>query len=186
MNLLFERDLLEGVDGLAIAHGLLNGFRFDLLVVGFIFIPVVVVSWWGGPFPLWRRIVKSYLALVWMGALAVYFVDSIWFVKAGQRFRYQDLQEFFRWPFQVHLYGLLIVATGSVGLLTINDEAPSWVTAPFGKAENLIRFLAPILLVAFMARGTVGQYHLRREHSFVSTSERFNEWVLSPLWTLDK
>lgn len=62
---------------------------------------------------------------------------------------------------------------------SLPDRVPYW-------GQFLFFLLAPLLLVALVARGTLTPHHLGYEHSLISEHSLLNELVLNPVWTFDK
>lgn len=186
-------------------HSFWAGLRFDILIWGFISIPVYVLlmlmslmMWW--PSALWV-LLKGYLYLVWIIICAVTFFDFFYFTKHGAHLRLLQYQEWDwsvasqwitefdltrRWMFIV-VWALISV----IGLLALRYMPRSnwkdWASPRKPQVlEKTWRILVPALLIALAARGTVTAHHLRYEDSQVSFTSAINEMALNALWCLDK
>lgn len=184
-----------------------TGIRFDVLILGFIFIPVTLFLLLQSLFLCWPRfgfqIYKLYFALIWISICLLNWIDFPFFVNGGQRTRYEQYNHFagMTWweSFQLFSEGrgiifFLIVMVGFVwGLFIIlrhretsaqiaDSQKSRW---PVG-LEFAFRILAPLLLTALAGRGSLARTHLGLEHSRISQSLILNEMALNPMWCFDK
>ncbi len=173
------------------------GLRFDLLVVGFVFIPVVVLGtlWFmlGGREAIFKICLKVYLSVCWALVLISAALSLPHFLKEGRHFRWAD-----------PIYGpnldltslvlvgliLLFMMASILKTLWLYFEYPypqimgAWKMAP--ALEVGLRLLIPVILVAMAARGTFGPHHLEREDSQISPWENVNELALNSVWCVSK
>ncbi len=181
------------------------GFRFDLLVFGFLFIPLFFVVIFQGIAEKWPRfmfvVYKTYFLACWTWVCILTYFDFFHFSQHGKRMRYIDyssvswgrfLDQFSSlasqtsWIFTI-VTGLLVILgfsmTKSINFGGWKDEfSPE---KPF-KFEGVLRVLLPLLIISFAARGTIEEHHLRREHSEVSEFKEINEMALNAVWCFDK
>lgn len=182
-----------------------TGFRFDLLIYGFLLIPMLLL-WiffaltvtWG---ELSTLITRWYFRSTWafIGFLQVF--DFMQFHVNGVRIREQQFQSLFGgwifeiWPsvsmvpFFVFLIVVLIVfflGLWVIEQVQIGDWKDEYSPLKGGWGEISWRLFWPLLIVALMARGTLEAHHLRYEHSLISNDTRLNEMALNPMWTMDK
>ena len=192
-------------DFMEVVHSFIAGFRFDLLIVGFMLIPVVVLltvqalmeSWPRGMIRLYR----IYLGFAWTIICSLTFVDFFFFTNNGKRMRFAEYMswnpEMFleQWhkilPNQSVIFAIISVLLFALGLMMIfglrfGDWKDEYSPRKGGKLEIVLRLVFPLILVALAARGTIEPHHLALEHSVVSSVSAINEMALNPLWCFDK
>ncbi|MEZ0392990.1 MAG: hypothetical protein ACAH59_12290 [Pseudobdellovibrionaceae bacterium] len=174
------------------------GFRFDLLIMGFFWIPIVLLTW-----AVCLIMPPRYLFFFWklyfvVGILIIFdfsWMDFFWTAVTNRRldshFFNADLK--FILDQGWHLVGetkawIVTLAMGfsSLGLvlaiyglkLEKNYNLPS-------KTKLAVEFFLSFFLVASAARGTWTAHHLRGEDALVSTDAILNQLPLNPLWNLD-
>lgn len=181
------------------------GFRFDLLIWGFLLSPVYLLlllpifqeRWPRGVF----NSIRIFLGFMWMCICALTFVDFFYFAKFGQRMRYNDYTQWNFATFQEQ-WGLLSntdaeIFTGVtvllflLGLTVISRlKFTNWkneISPRRGsRVEIGLRLLLPFIVIFLAARGTVEPHHLRYEDSQVSTYKAVNEMALNAVWCFDK
>ncbi len=173
------------------------GLRFDLLVIGFVFIPVVlVVPIWlilGGSESLCIKFLKLFFSLTWILIILSSAVSLPHYISEGRHFRWLDpiyrpnldvvsmilvsliflfmMASVLRsvWKYFEYLFPTILKRTGLPAFL-----------------EVFVRILGPILLVILAARGSVGAHHLEKEDSQISVWENVNELGLNSLWCINK
>lgn len=181
------------------------GIRFDLLIYGFVLIPVVFLlllqavaeKWPGFVFVFYRL----YFGAVWLIICAMNFVDFFFFTKFGRHMRSADYQQWqpdsllTQWhalqPNQAWIFlsitclllilGLMLVKALKFGIW--KDEFSPDTGSAF---EISWRIVLPFVLVALAARGTVEAHHLELAHSVVSDNTVINEMALNAVWCFDK
>ncbi|NUM57420.1 MAG: hypothetical protein HUU56_02250 [Bdellovibrionaceae bacterium] len=179
------------------------GLRFDLCVTGFLFIPIYLIAL--GLFLFnFNWVVKvlkflghSFIALVYVVVFCVYFLNLPFFIK-NARFgipfwmRSEDYRSLWDltiypsyWSFNylsefqfthvilVILFSLLMSLT-VIPLPQVVFKRRGWV------------FISYLLVIILLARGKIGQHHLRYEDSLFSKYKLVNELSLNPLWVFDK
>ena len=188
-----------------VAQSFLAGFRFDLLVMGFLFIPIYFLVLLQASVVKWPRFMyvsyKSYFILAWLLICFLNFLDYFHFAQAGRRMRFQDYMSWTPSAFSQQIQGVLpyqfwifCVVTGLLlflGLslirgLQFGDWRDEYSPKKGGKSEIFLRFLVPLLVISFAARGTIEPHHLRYEDSQVSNFTRINEMALNAVWCFDK
>lgn len=188
-----------------VAHSFLAGLRFDLLVLGFIFVPIyfsVIVQAFLQRWP--ERIFKAYKAyfiIVWLVICSLTYIDFFHFSQFGARMRYAD---YMKWEFPIFLEQIEVLHRNQVWVFSIitllllslgyslakNLQFGNWKDeyspARGSKFEIFWRLVLPFVLIFLAARGTVEPHHLRLEHSEVSTIKPINEMALNAVWCFDK
>lgn len=191
--------------GIEIFQSFVAGLRFDLLILGFIFIPVALGLLIQSYFLMWSQgllfLYKIYFFVVWFLICLLNFFDFSFFIASKSRMRFQDYSQIHSDWLEQHLWGpqvlerlafialtLIVLAIG-LGLAS-NVRFGNWkdeVSPDMGThREVFLRILLPLLGVALAARGTVEPKHLGLEHSEVSSEQAVNEMALNPIWCFDK
>ena len=182
-----------------------TGFRFDLLVYGFLLMPllffwylITLTTKWS---PWALRVSKAWLRLTWTQVIFLSAIDFPFFHVSGARMRAADFNKLFDGSFSevwsampmmaffIFLTVLLIIwllGLWLLGQIRWGDWKDEYSPLKGSPLEISWRLLVPLLLVALMARGTLEEHHLRYEHSLISNDTRLNEMALNPMWTLDK
>lgn len=188
-----------------IAQSFLAGFRFDLLVFGFLLIPIYFTVMISALLQKWPRGVfvfyKSYFVLTWFIICALTFIDFFHFAKFGQRMRYAD---YLQWNLNVlvdqfnslpqnqsWIFCVITVLLFSLGYMLVKslkfgDWKDEYSPHAGSKLEVVLRVLIPLLVIVLAARGTVEAHHLGMEHSEVSLDKVINEMALNAVWCFDK
>lgn len=196
---------VSGVDLIDILSSFFAGFRFDLLIVGFLFIPVyfaVIIQAFSERWPRWMfRNYKFYFIGTWFLICGLTYIDFFYFAHHGQRMRFND---YMAWtpesfieqfnavaPNQAWIFTSITVLLFSLGfMLTKALNFGQWkdeFSPRYGsKLEEIWRILLPLILIALAARGTVEPHHLALEHSEVSNNKVINEMALNAVWCFDK
>lgn len=179
-----------------------TGARFDLLIIGFALIPVVLfgiaAASTGVGFELMPVLTKAWLAIFWWiaGLLAV--TDWLFFAVQGRRLTVYDL---FHGDLSflsrggnivgnttavlVIMIFLCLLILGARQILQMKNPERV-VTREEGLGARILRLGGPVLVVALMARGTIGAHHLEKAHSEISDNLHLNQLVLNPVWAFDK
>ncbi len=185
------------------------GLRFDLLVMGFVYLPIYFMCWF-----LHEKWQAMYLNFFWFVIVLMNFTNLHFFLKNNGHRHWIDHKAMtyfddmsYWWKHESRLTSVLLIfiyiLIFSIGRRSIIDhllpekknlgvdlDATPEEDDPRRRFEapirNAAKALWPLFLVAFMARGSFTQHHLRREDSFVTQSSALNEIVLNPIWTLDK
>jgi hypothetical protein len=182
---------------------IITGFRFDLVCMGFVLLPLLVFWLCITLFVRWNRITQFlsllWFKLAWTLMIVIQIFDFLSFHKTGLRIREQQLANIFdgwleqAWidvplgPFIVFILVVLII--WSLGLwileqIQLGDWKNEYSPIPGSLFEYTWRILLPLIVVFAMARGTVEEEPLRYEHSLISDETRLNEMALNPMWTL--
>lgn len=188
-----------------IAQSFLAGLRFDVLVFGFVSIPVFFVVLFQAVTERWPRwifvVYKIYYTAIWFAICALTFVDFFYFARFGARMRFKDymswtpdgLLEQFRGlqPNQSWVFCVITVLLFSLGYMLIKslkfgDWKDEYSPHTGSRWEIGLRIVVPLLIIALAARGTVEAQHLRLEHSEVSLDRVINEMALNAVWCFDK
>lgn len=193
------------VSFMEVLQSFIAGLRFDLLVFGFLFIPIYFVVLIQAFTEKWPRtmfvIYKSYFTLVWFLICVLTLVDYFYFANYGRRMRFN---EYMAWTpdtlleqaqkmqnNQVWIFCTITVMLFSLGYtltksLKFGDWKDEYSPHKGGKFEIGWRVIVPLLLIVLAARGTVEPHHLALEHSEVSNNKAINEMALNAVWCFDK
>lgn len=175
------------------------GFRFDFLVLGFAWIPIVAITWlWALAFPprklffLW----KIYFVVAVLLTFDLSWMDFFWTAVTSSRLNHeffsadskQILDEGWKllgptksW---IATFGMGLSSLGLVLYLHELKLKKDYSMPPIWKVT--LQALLSFLFVAFAARGTWTPHHLNIEHAQVSENPLLNQIPLNPLWNLDK
>jgi hypothetical protein len=182
------------------------GFRFDLMVWGFLLLPFVIARFFmiepSSQNIIFQKIFKIYLLVVghlWFFILAL---DLPHFLLHGQRiFRNElDLDSFsvnlsivpkdFLLPNMIVIFILLaIFIYFSLLIFAKNKTQKTFINHIIDRPRTyfILNNLLLLLAVVFACRGgTFAPHHLRREDSFISKFNYLNETALTPAWTFSK
>ena len=179
------------------------GLRFDLCVIGFLLLPVFLIfllslfvfQKWGQKYLFYLG--YGYLIAVFAMTFMVYYFNLPFIIKNSAFgipywMRWQDYQSMYDlsiypsyWHFdyvsEVQIYHVILVVIFSLLSSLV------LVTPPNIKIKNSATSLfVYVLIMALMARGKLGQHHIRFEDSRFSKSNTLNELSLNPLWLIDK
>jgi hypothetical protein len=212
--LVVVRHWLFGADGLTITMSFVNGARFDLCVLGFMNLPVLVIVWvMSTDFVVnsSNKVVqffRSWILWIYFGVTTLVIhvlglLDMMFFAANNHRWTYYDWQE----------SGLGFVSTVAQswgGLFTISVVIlflMLWlfrciftlykVKLDSVSLENLKHreskaalvgtgLVLPLFITALAARGTWTAHHINIEHARVSQLQVLNQMTLSPVWAFDK
>lgn len=181
------------------------GVRFDILVFGFLFIPVILVLLLQAFFEKWPRWIylfyKTYFGLMWIVICLLTYADFFFYSLHGKRMRFA---EYTSWNFEVLweqwqklpwnqtviftviTAALLVLAHMLIRSLNFGDWKDEYSPHPAKKGEVALRIIVPLLVILLMARGTVEPHHLALEHAQISYNEALNEMGLNAVWCFDK
>lgn len=188
-----------------VLQSFLAGFRFDLLIFGFLFIPIYFVILIQTISEKWPRsmfvVYKVYFTVVWFLICAMTFVDYFYFALHGARMRFNEYLEWTPQVLmsqaqgmpsnQVWIFSVITVMLFSLGYMLIKGlRFGEWKDeySPHGgsKLEIVLRLALPLIVIVLAARGTVEPHHLALEHSEVSDNKAINEMALNAVWCFDK
>lgn len=212
--LVVVRHWLFGADGFTVMMSFITGARFDLCVLGFMNIPVLLMVWAMSTdavvtspslvvqflrrWLLWIYLVVTTLIIHMLGLL-----DMMFFAANNHRWTYFDLQET-GFSFLSKVVGAWGgVFTFGVVILFVMLWALRCVFTLYKlqlletPLENLkyreskaalivIGVVLPLFVTALAARGTWTPHHIALEHSEVSQNQSLNQMTLSPVWAFDK
>ncbi|UOF00135.1 LTA synthase family protein [Bdellovibrio reynosensis] len=193
------------VDFIEIVHSFIAGLRFDILVFGFLFIPLYFLIIGQAITQKWPRwmfaFYKIYFGLAWFLICVLTFIDFFHFAKHGVRLRFEG---YMNWTFdtlleqaqglqnnQTLIFCVITVMLFSLGYMLVKAiRFGEWKDEYSPQAGNgfeiFWRIALPLILIALAARGTVEPHHLRLEHSEVSLNKAVNEMALNAVWCFDK
>ncbi|MNJ93403.1 hypothetical protein D3C87_110830 [compost metagenome] len=188
-----------------IFQSFLAGIRFDLLVFGFILIPIYFLLMIQAMLEKWPRSLfyfyKFYFSFVWAAVCSVTFVDFFFFSRYGRHMRFADYmnwtpeklteQSYALQSNQTLIYGVITALLLALGFMLIKaikfgDWKDEYSPTQGSKLEVLWRVFLPLILVFLAARGTVEPHHLELAHSEVSNNTVINEMALNAVWCFDK
>jgi hypothetical protein len=177
----------------------LMGLRFDLLVLGFLWIPIVVLTWvWTIALPPRKLLMfwKIYLVLAVLAIFDLSWMDFFWTAVSRTRLNHESFSADTRlildqgWKLlgeSKPWIATIAMGLSSLGLVLVIYEVKfknSYSATP--KAKLALQVAVSILLVGLAARGTWTPHHLALEHAQVSSNPMINQLPLNPLWNLDK
>ncbi|MGZ5278943.1 MAG: hypothetical protein ACXWC9_03320 [Pseudobdellovibrionaceae bacterium] len=175
------------------------GFRFDLLVMGFFWIPIVAVTWASALFMSPRKLFFFWKLYFVIGILIIFdlsWMDLFWSMVSNVRLNSQ----FFQTDSRIILdqgWKLLGPAKSWICTLGMGFSSLGLVLWLYGlkleknynlpsKAKLGLQVLVSFFLVALAARGTWTAHHLNIEHAQVSADPLVNQIPLNAVWNLDK
>ncbi|MFP5518955.1 MAG: hypothetical protein ACLGGX_03575 [Bdellovibrionia bacterium] len=207
LNLFFlsTNPQLETASFAEVYMSFLTGARFDLLVLGFVLIPVVLGHLAQALSAQWLKlnevITKVWLIVFWVLAMLLNWIDFYIYHRTGLRARWPDYAEFFygslvdftqQLPFKIWgLFAFILLLMLGLGIYVILNPAYGYWKDSYSpqrgtRFEIFMRIVLPLALVAVAARGTFEPHHLDYRHSLISNDTRLNEMALNPMWCLDK
>ncbi len=179
---------------------LLVGLRFDLCVIGFFIIPSYFLYWISYLEKLKPACVlvnQAYKVAILLTVFTVLYFN-LPFMSVNLPFdlpfwmRWEDYQSilfincsscYWDYEYVSRIYPIQIL-TGLVFLLVLFGSFSRWNF--FTRDFSLRREALFIVAIGLMARGNLGQQHLRYEDSIWHKSVLINELSNNPLWLLDK
>lgn len=182
-----------------ILFGFWMGLRFDVLVLGFLWIPFTLLIWgsslWFSP----RRyfyIFKTYWAILILVIFNLTWFDFFWMAENSTRlnssFRFlmsMDVLEagWLQGGQGKSLLVTFLLAVTCVGLLGYLRGLVLQKTFETPRhLKSMGRFLLTLLLVALAARGTITAHHLELAHAQISDDPLLNQLPLNAMWNMDK
>ncbi len=176
------------------------GIRFDILVLGFFWIPVFVLTLLWSLFQEAEKIfvpLKIYWVLLVLLILDLSWVDLFWFASRGDRLNHELFQVN---PWVALSTGWLILGAKVSWLVTIvmtvsglmltvlifKAKMQTVALPSHSKLQITGKLFLVFLMIALAARGTWTPHHLNIEHAQVSDNSLINKIPLNPVWNLDK
>lgn len=197
--------MAEDVGFFDVVHSFVTGLRFDILIFGFVLVPLYFVALAQAILQKWSEKVfyayKGYFSAAWVVICVFSFLDFFYFSVNGQRMRAAGYEG---WNFdllvsqmqatasnQIWIFSVITVILMILGLMFIwGLRFGDWKDefSPYGphKMEIPLRIIVPLLLIVLAARGTVEAHHLRFEHSQITPNKAINEMALNAVWCFDK
>ncbi|MDG0817260.1 LTA synthase family protein [Bdellovibrio svalbardensis] len=188
-----------------IMQSFIAGLRFDILVFGFLFIPIYFLVLLQATLEKWPPnfffVYKTYFGLAWIAICSLTFVDFFFFAHHGKRMRFAEYSGWSpevtfeqaqtlpinQWiVFTVISIVLLVLGHMLIKSLKFGEWKDEYSPHPARRGEVLLRILIPLILIVLAARGSVMPHHLALEHSEVSNSKELNEMALNAVWCFDK
>lgn len=175
----------------------LTGFRFDLVVLGFLSLPALVLVFLASLFEqklswVWR-LLSFYWVLVWIAICVVGLLSQWHFMQGGVAWRWgQSLGDFSTLKagdlfFSVLIFLCLTLGGARLFWRASRDRTTRFASKTLGVSfPHWFHWIWPWLFVALLARGTITPHHLRREDAQISPHLWQRELILSPIWALDK
>lgn len=212
--LVVVRHWLFGADGFTIASSFVMGLRFDLCVLGFINIPVLLLTWVISTDSVANssnkalRFFRQWSLVIYLGVTTFIIhllgmLDLMYFASAGRRWTYYDWQgsglSFIsqvsgKWGFVfttgvVVLFVFLWVFRCLMQLYRVQLQKMPLQSERLAQSKALLILFGavlPFFIVALAARGTWTAHHINAEHAEVSQNPALNQMALSPVWAFDK
>ncbi len=180
------------------------GARFDLLILGFFWIPVVLITWLyafvGDPCKL-LKFYKLYFCCLILLQFDFAWWDLFWVAVHQVRINSQFFSTDFRSLISegVKVFGPVraFVFPASMGLsafglilnvwwLKVARSADMKSSQPVSVLKLSLQVTLSVFLVALAARGTWTPHHLNAEHAQISDNSWINQLALNPIWNADK
>lgn len=177
-----------------------TGLRFDLCIIGFLLLPsyfFYILSYSQKLFGTCVFLNQIYKVVV-LGLIFLVFHFNLPFFAQNSRFdlpfwmRWEDYQSLFLIDCQICYWDYnyleqvipIQIIAGFIFMLILFASVSRWrALADRFNWKREILFFAAIFL---MARGNLGQYHLRYEDSVWHSNPLVNELSNNPLWLMDK
>lgn len=183
----------------------LMGLRFDLSLVAWVFLPLILItiiqaflqSWGSGSF----IIHKIYLSIFWLLTCGITVIDFANFAHVGKRASldfYQNIEidslmtlleevpRDFGWIFLGISFLLLVLGLWLIWGLKFGSWKDEYSPYKGGAFEIMYRITYPLVLVAVMAHGTYKIEGLSVHDAQISTFMPVNEMTLNPVLILSK
>lgn len=182
-----------------LASAFWSGFRFDLLVLGFFWIPFVAFVWLLGLFGLARKLFllwKVYFVFVIVTVASLSWLDLFWTASHNTRLNSEifksSVGETLNWGWfslggtPAIISTILILYSSYLLFVSVGKLQSPGSSPKVSKSQLTFEVFISIILVAFAARGTWTPHHLNIEHSQVSSDPQVNQLPLNAPWNLDK
>lgn len=177
------------------------GLRFDLLVWGFVLIPLNLLALI--PLKKKARAMQIYLTLAWVVISVINLLNLPFFSMYQKHLNWPEWQMYNMFEaFSEWLMGeglifkvlslIFILFTLILGVFELGqaqeacNQRRDLRSNSISSHKELLKFTVFILIVAFCARGKLGQHHLRREDSQITTNSSWNELILNATWSFNK
>lgn len=183
-----------------VAKAFFAGFRFDLLVLGFLWIPLFFIFWifyFSDFLPRVQNFLKAYFVIIVisLGFISIY--DYAWFDIYKIRMTATSFNEAGFWSFiesflkisQLSAMALILAPMVVLIFFILTQKLVTSKSSKLRPHKRILEFpqvLLSFLLIASAARGTWTAHHLNIEHAQVSELAILNQLALSPVWNLDK
>lgn len=175
------------------------GFRFDLLVLGFAWIPVVTLTWlwalWWSPRKL-LFLFKIYFVVLVLLLFDLAWLDLFWTAVTSFRLNHEfflaDSKAILDQGWKLLGASRSWISTLGMGFsslaLVLMIHSVKWKSTYTAtpKALLILKMFLSFFLVASAARGTWTAHHLNIEHAQVSSQPLVNQIPLNAAWNLDK
>lgn len=175
------------------------GYRFDLCVLGFFWIPPLILSCVLGLlidpkklFVLWKVYFMAIVGAVFYFSWMDFFWTAVKGTRLNSQFFESDAMAVLQAGWQAVGSNQSWIATGIMGipavllLVMLFRKTLGPVRMVPTKLGMAFQFLAFFFFVTFAARGTWTPHHLNIEHTRISPSGQLNQLPLNALWNLDK
>ena len=190
---------------LEILYSFGTGIRFDILIFGFLFIPiyfVLLIQAISEKWPNWIfTVYKVYFAVVWLLICLMSYVDFFHYAHHGRRMRFAEYSNWtpdLTWEqmqalqtnqalfFTISSVILMVLGYMLIRGLQFGQWKDEYSPQKGSKFELALRIVLPLVLIVLAARGTVEPHHLALEHSLISDNTALNEMALNAVWCFDK
>jgi hypothetical protein len=180
---------------------MITGLRFDLCVIGFLLLPSYLLYLMSYS-EKWRQVshwLNHLYKIITLVAIILVFHFNLPFVAVNLPFdipywmRWEDYQSLFFlsdckvcfWDFDymAQVYPIQIIS-GLMFIVVLFGSFSQWQY--FSKEFSWRREFLFLVFIALMARGKLGEHHLRYEDSVWHKNPLVNELSNNPLWLIDK
>ncbi len=168
-----------------------TGYRFDLLILSFLLIPIVFVQLlFNFRHKLISQITRSYLLIVWIFVSVLYFLNGFLFSSLKDRIWLQDWVQIFphvdaAFDNQSVFFTIGIVVC-SVALFYYGRRDLMDLNQSILNSRKRGVSLVMLLILGLFARGSLGQDHLRRNDCDFKSSSWVRAFCLNPVYTFSK
>ncbi len=179
--------------------GFWMGFRFDLLVLGFLWIPFIFFVWLA-PLKWSPRKLLPFFKIYWLLQILLIFnlswMDIFWTeefnVRLNDSFKLPDSFEVLGFGWEklgffdsIFVTFLMVFSTAFLLHFLVKLDLKKTFHTPSAR-QTILRAIASLLLVAFSARGTLTPHHLELAHAQISNDPLLNQLPLNAMWNMDK
>ena len=173
---------VENFETLVLNMGM--GFRFDLLILSFLLLPILLLFMFQQRISFFKYI-DRYAIVVWLMVAGVYFYNFLYLNLYQDRIWSEDWQqtsELFKLSSLSALFGSALAAI----LIFLSGVS---LFQSFRKTffkTNKGSLIVMLLILAVLARGSLGEDHLRRNHCDGKKNSVVRALCLNPLYVATK
>ncbi|WP_413559508.1 hypothetical protein [Bdellovibrio sp. HCB209] len=190
---------------LEILYAFGTGIRFDILIFGFLLIPLyfmLIAQALSEKWPNWMfGFYKTYFGICWLIICCLSYVDFFHYSHHGRHMRFAEYSDWtpqFTWEqmqalqqnqvliFTIITVVLLVLGHMLIRGLQFGQWKDEYSPQKGSRLELALRVVLPLVIIVLAARGTVEPHHLELAHSQISNNTALNEIGLNAVWCFDK